>query len=516
MFWLLIVLPALAFPNFRIADSFLFTLNIFSTAMPAKKEILLDSIKKLLSMNVSEEEIVENLAVVGVSKPEALTLIKEAKTPAPEQQHKQPLFGFLKREKKKQPEKAVEGKAMPAAGQPSAIAAEREKATEQLADQIIERVKEEKKETGEIIRGLGYEEEEKEVPAEKDWGKKEKMQADWEKEETPAGKGKWKEEAPADEWKAETPAGEDGWEEAEEAPAVKEKKEVPQKKPVVKEEKRRALIFAKPKATSQAPIFAKPKAAGQDQDLSKLWEKGILVTVNSKLQEMRQLRKDLDSILDAKIAAATKRELDKIKVLFDSQRALLVSKVDTELQQKANAFAQMIELKLRDMRSTAKEIESDIEKIRSEKQQRKEQESALTERLRDLEQTKQRITAEMGAELIKAKSELQRVLDEANKRLRTMDDRVNKTLQLQSEITEGLAKDAAAKIEERLQGSAAGLGREAAGQLDELRTSRAALETQIREKLALVDRKMAELDSFEKNFAKEMGIALDEIRKKKK
>ncbi|MDP2974129.1 MAG: hypothetical protein Q8N60_03700, partial [Candidatus Diapherotrites archaeon] len=327
--------------------------------MPAKKEILLDSIKRLLSMNVSEEEIVENLAVVGVSKPEALTLIKEAKTPAPEQQHKQPLFGFLKREKKKQPEKAVEGKAMPAAGQPNAIAAEREKATEQLADQIIERVKEEKQETGEIIRGLGYEEEEKELPAEKDWGKKEKMQADWGKEETPAGKVKWKEEAPVDEWKEEVPAGEAEWEKAEQAPAVKAK-EVIQKKPAVKEEKRRA------------PIFAKPKAAGQGQDLSNLWEKGILATVNSKLQEMRQLRLELDSILDAKIAAATKRELDKIKVLFDSQRALLVSKVDTELQQKANAFAQMIELKLRDMRSTAKEIESDIEKIRSEKQQRKE------------------------------------------------------------------------------------------------------------------------------------------------
>ncbi len=452
--------------------------------MPAKKEILLDSIKKLLSMNVSEEEIVENLAVVGVSKPEALTLIKEAKSPAPEQPHKQPLFGFFKRkEEKKQPEKAVEGKAMPAVGQPSPVATEKEKATEQLADQIIERVKEEKQETGEIIRGLGYEEEEKEVPAEKDWGAKEKMQADWEKEETPAGEAEW--------------------EEAEEVPAVKAK-ELVQKKPAAKEEKRRA------------PIFAKPKAAGQEQDLSKLWERGILATVSSKLQEMRQLRKELDSILDAKIAAATKRELDKIKVLFDSQRALLVSKVDTELQQKANAFAQMIELKLRDMRSTAKEIESDIEKIRSEKQQRKEQESALTEKLRDLEQTKQRITAEMGAELIKAKSELQRVLDEANKRLRTMDDRVNKTLQLQSEIAEGLAKDAAAKIEERLQGSAAGLGREAAGQLDELRASRVALETQIRAKLALVDRKMAELDSFEKNFAKEMGIALDELRKKKK
>ncbi len=431
--------------------------------MPSKKEILLDSIKRLLSMNVSEEEIVENLAVVGVSKPEALTLIKEANYPAPEQSHKQPLFGFFKRkEEKKQPEKAVEGKAMPAAGQPSAAGTEREKATEQLADQIIERVKEEKQETGEIIRGLGFEDEEKEeTPAEKDWDTK---------EETPAKK-------------------EAEWEEAKEAPAVKEK-EAPAKKPAVKEEKRRA------------PIFAKPKAAGQEQDLSKLWEKGILATVSSKLQEMRQLRRELDSVLDAKIDAAAKRELDKIKVLFDSQRALLVSKVDTELQQKANAFAQMIELKLRDMRSTAKEIESDIEKIRFEKQQRKEQESALTEKLRGLEQTKQRITAEMGAELIKAKSELQRVLDEANKKLRAMDDRVNKTLQLQSEIAEGLAKDAAAKIEERLQGSAAGLGREAAGQLDELRASRAALEMQIREKLALVDRKMAELDAFEKNFAK--------------
>src|SRR3989344_5484067 len=48
--------------------------------MPSRKEILLDSVRKLLSLEgVSEKDIIGNLKGVGISEREAKNLIEEAK-----------------------------------------------------------------------------------------------------------------------------------------------------------------------------------------------------------------------------------------------------------------------------------------------------------------------------------------------------------------------------------------------------------------------------------------------------
>ena len=48
-----------------------------------KKKVILDSIKKLIALNVSDEEILLNLKEIGVSESEADDLISEAKTNIP-------------------------------------------------------------------------------------------------------------------------------------------------------------------------------------------------------------------------------------------------------------------------------------------------------------------------------------------------------------------------------------------------------------------------------------------------
>ncbi len=531
--------------------------------MPSKREILIESIRKLLSLKVPPEEIVVNLAEVGVSKPEALVLIKEAKRSRGKSQPKsreeekgkkqkpRPLPRRIQRQMEWQPPaskrsesvlkkleekrkqelamekfgegklKLAEKKAVEKLGKkPASLEERREQAAEQMAAEAVDFVEDKALKTDEIVKDIGPKEEFEEEP------------------------------------KAVQPE-----------PAVEEKAE--------------------------------------STEISKLWEKGILTTVNSKLREMKRLKEELDAVLDEKIDAAAKRELGKIKLLFDSQRTLLVSKVDAEIEAKANAFAEMIEAKLQGMKETSKETEALLEKLRAEKQSMKEEEASIGERLQELDAIKQRLVADANAEMIKAKSQIEQFLSEAKKKLADMDDRINKTLQLESEIVEGLAKDAEAKIEQRLEGEAIGrlkkslakdidarieqrlqgktpgLDPETIAQLKQFNSRRLELENEMREKLdsieALqaaikrefkpeqfaeqmkrlelfrnrlsasiegnvenfneavkrfnetmkiserqinlriekIDRKLAELDAFEKNFAKEMGIALDKLKTKK-
>ena len=57
----------------------------------------------------------------------------------------------------------------------------------------------------------------------------------------------------------------------------------------------------------KAPLISKPiknpqyNASGGSTDISKLWEKGIMATVDSKLGEMERIQKELDEVLDKKI-----------------------------------------------------------------------------------------------------------------------------------------------------------------------------------------------------------------------
>ncbi len=510
--------------------------------MSSKKQILLESIRKLFALHVSKEEIVTNLADVGVSKPEALMLIKEAKRTAGKKPA--PVKPGEKKEKSRRFERffrAREKKRSEAVAKPR-IAKKSEAMTEELAEEFVEPEKEEAAKTEEMLGEISYSGEEVER------GEKGKREIGEREKKLPTA-AKREEKLP-------TAAKSEG---EKEPAAVERGKEKPKAVPEEKSEKKIETL-----------------------DLSKLWEKGILTAVNNRLREMKELRQDIDAVLDKKVQAATKRELDKIRVLFDSQRTLLVSKVDSEIESKAKAFVGMIEAKLREMRETSREIENSIESLRNEKQRRKVQEEALAAKLQEVGKTQQQLVVQMNAALIKEKSNVQQLLDEAEKKLKDIDERVNKTLQLESEIVEGLARDVAAKIEKGLEGKKAGLDKETIAQLQGFQTSKAALEQQIRERLVSLDKlqeavkkefkpeqfnqqmqqlqqfkqqfikaiqynvkkfnaaikkmnetaasseqqiilrtkkideKIAELDAFERNFAKEMGIALERLTEKKK
>ncbi len=89
----------------------------------ADKETLISSIKKLLSLSVSDDEILSNLSEVGIDKTEAKILLREAKQP------------FLE---KKSEQKTAETKTEPK----KEIKLEEEKAKQEIKEEIKEIKKE--------------------------------------------------------------------------------------------------------------------------------------------------------------------------------------------------------------------------------------------------------------------------------------------------------------------------------------------------------------------------------------
>lgn len=429
--------------------------------MVSKKELLLKSIRELLALNVSDKEIMMNLKEVGIDEANAKTLILEARQPEAPAQAKEPeakQASFLGRFGLKK-----EGRSVSPEEEAKAVEAEREQATEDLAAEAVKDEEEPEEDSEEIAEGLGF------LGGPK--GKK-----------PPRGKAGKKLPFAS----IETPPLE-----------LLEKKY-----PDSEEESGSWEGLAE--AMDEAPSRKEKPRLVEDIQVSELWEKGIFATVNQKLAEMGDLKKDLDAVLDKKVADANKREMEKIKVLFDSQRALLVSKVDSELEAKAKGFAEMIEMKLREMRGINKQIAAQTETMKETEQGSRASADAVSKRLEEADRLKERILSSLNGELINIRSESRALVDEMNQKLAEMDGRINKTLQLENQVVEGLVKEA---------------GRRVAGLLEEksaeFSTESKRLVRGIEElKDSFSDAQKAELAKTEEGFSAKLSLLEERVDKK--
>lgn len=330
-----------------------------------KKEMLLDSIKKLLALNVSEAEILLNLRDIGVDEENAKTLIAEAK-------------GMPLQKQEEEEISKDSGKVM-------RDAAEKLAESNKMDETILN------EEAAEMGRAYGVKDEE---------------EHEFEEVETPKPK-----------------------------PAKKEKfaeKKIPKKKP------EQPKVIVQPTELPPAQSYV---------NLNRLWEKGILVTVDQRLNEMKKIREELDRVIDEKVRQLVQKEFERERILLESQQKLLSEKSDAKLNDKAREISEIIDAKIREMKSLNDSVRESIKMLEKKEIEYKKALGDVEARIGDIQSTKQKLLQEMSAELIKSKSAAQDFLEQASLKMQEIDERVSKTLELQSHIAEGVIKDARDKID---------------------------------------------------------------------
>src|SRR3989338_3756751 len=340
-----------------------------------KRQILLDSVKKLLALEgVSEKDIIENLKSVGLSPEQSAELIKEAK-----------------------------------GGKPSSE--EEKQATPKLAEGFKQaKSKEFEDFEEEIIKGKGE-------PVEKEPEEKEEV--------------------------AEEPEFEE--ELISEAEEEKEKKEKP--KPL------------KERTASEEIEHA---------DIGKLWETGVLTTVDAKLEEMKDLKRDIDAVIESRVQAAVEKESGKIKAFFDAQRELNSSKMEALVKEKTQEFSELVNSKVSELKQVNSAIQQASARLEAKQQVHSELLAAINEKVSEVEKLKARISSSASSEMAEAREKIEGFVKEAQKKLNDLDLRVTRTLELESKIAEGLLKDAENKIENIVDSKTAGIDRRISEKINEL------------------------------------------------
>jgi hypothetical protein len=440
-----------------------------------KRAEVIVSIKKLVALGVSDEEIINNLAEVGLNKEEALQLIKIAKGKNEENKSSKEVFdettkklslgeqitNQLGLEKDLEKKDSVKEQATGSKQTPSPI-------PKVIPSPISKTIPSKSNETKEPI--------------------KEKALTSKNMDEEFGLKIKSKQEIP--------------------------KSIIPEKKVVTVGEKiplSSPIKQTTPKPSIKTEIKAQTKTidsklnAVHSNDIEALWKKGIIVAVNTKLDEMRKLKGEVDSLVSQKVDSAVKKETRQLKVLLDSQKDLVISSNKEALEQKQKEITLIIDGKISEFRNQASELTKKMASVGTAKQEQEKHLEEIKKVLEDAKKMKSKLLVEMNSELVKSQSKAQEFIDKADVRLKEMDERVNRTLTLEKNVAEGLLQETEQKIEQLTIAKADELINELQIEVNKLKSIEKNID------LEGIEQKVKMLEQFKKEFVNSIEESLTKI-----
>lgn len=407
-------------------------------AMQDRKSIVMASVNKLLKLGLPDEEIVKDLAEVGISQQEAEVFIREAKglpklsiPPLPEEKP------AVKRIKKSQEE--VE----------SGLEALEEVPEELPQAELPESFSDE--ETGSAMDAEEEDEKEKDL-----WDPDSRKEVPIPKAHESHAAGKQK------------------------TVVVRHAQE-----PFVKKESFASLSGA----------------ASMDQ----LWEKGILQTVNSRLQEMRELKQELDAVLDQKVEAAFKRQMQKLDALMESRQTLMVAKLNAQLEAKSKDISDLLDSKIREVKKSVTERDQALTSFEAQKELIRQTFVQVSKELAELQKQRKQSVVDLNAALLKQQQQLEDWSATAKQKLHQLEERATQTLQLETSVIDGVVKDAANKVDQTVAEKMGVLSEEVQESISELEALKGKIDA------AHLDNQLKSLEETKKELREQLEQGLQII-----
>lgn len=186
-----------------------------------------------------------------------------------------------------------------------------------------------------------------------------------------------------------------------------------------------------PQPTYQAPQ--------PDTSIAKLWEKGILQTVDSKLAQMEKLKKEIDDVLETKVSEHYQVMEKKLQVLFDAQRELFRFKMDAQMDSKVKDMDEILNQKIEEIRRLNTATQEDLQRIKGQKMLIQELMGDITAKSSQLDETRRMIVDDATQKLEKLEEKVDELVNKTDERVSEVEQRATKTLEIEQKITQGLS-----------------------------------------------------------------------------
>ncbi|VVC00105.1 Uncharacterised protein [uncultured archaeon] len=196
------------------------------------------------------------------------------------------------------------------------------------------------------------------------------------------------------------------------------------------------------KPVGQGQVPGQSRRQDDSEDLAELWEKGIMTTVNARLAEMKQIKEDLNAVLDRKISERVQVESKKIETVMDSQRTLFYSKIDAHLDAKADELKRVLESKARQLEDVNAKLNDQISRISAEKKFTSEILATINQKAASIDATRSQMISETNSSLLSMETKFNSFMSESARKRDDIEQRIKNSLQLETTITEGVVANA--------------------------------------------------------------------------
>jgi len=178
-----------------------------------------------------------------------------------------------------------------------------------------------------------------------------------------------------------------------------------------------------------------------------LWQEGVLTTVNQKLDDIETREKEIDKNIEQKVQAITENEIKKMKIILDSQRTLLISKVNTTLDQQVKGITTKLEETLRNMQEINKQTQIKLDELNKQKEKILEIQDNLLAQMDEFNKVRdktQEFVEEMKGTIEKEANEIESQYDS---KLKDVDTKLNSAISLSTKILDGLVSATRKKVD---------------------------------------------------------------------
>jgi len=195
----------------------------------------------------------------------------------------------------------------------------------------------------------------------------------------------------------------------------------------------------KPSSTPVKKIDAKVGAG--------VWQEGVLTIVNQKLEEISAITENIDSVIKKEANTIVAKEVEKIKVVLDSQRSLLVSKINNTLAETTMLANKKVEEKLGEIVGVEERIEKRLADLTMNYRQLNEIKNSISAQIEDFPKIKEDLLSQFEQDMSKYNGVYDSTLKKYEQKLKEVDTKLNNTISLATKIVESLVETTKKKID---------------------------------------------------------------------
>ena len=193
------------------------------------------------------------------------------------------------------------------------------------------------------------------------------------------------------------------------------------------------------------PVKAKVSTGAEDDSV---WDEGVLSVINQKLEEISEMEKNIGQIIKKETQVIVEKELEKLKIVLDSQRILLVNKVNNAVSDTTAGATKKIEDSLNEIVEFEERIIKKSDDLMMNYKLLKELQDSISKQVEEFPRLKEELFAKFEKDASKYQNNYDALLVKYDEKFKDIDNKLNNTMSLATKIVDGLVGATKKKIED--------------------------------------------------------------------